>query len=81
MQLPSLQQFTPNVKKPAFDDQALRGVVKGMLEASEETVGKVIDELKQTSKEKLGDQAYMLDLFPRLEDQYGKTDNGNLVAV
>lgn len=45
MQLPPLQPFLPQIKKPEFDDQTLKHVVKAMLEASEDAVRKTNDAL------------------------------------
>ena len=41
----------------------------------------VQDDLAKIPRDTLGDQAYILDLLPRLQEQYSKADNGSLVAL
>ncbi|KAF2036180.1 mannose-6-phosphate isomerase [Setomelanomma holmii] len=81
LQLPPLQPFLPEVKKPDFDDQTLKHVVKAMLQASEDAVRKTNDALMALPKEKFGKDSYIPDMIPRLSEQYDKTDNGTLVAL
>jgi mannose-6-phosphate isomerase len=81
LQLPPLQAFLPQVKKPTFDDQTLKHVVKAMLEASDEAIKKTNDALLEIPKEKFGEYTYIPDLIPRLSKQYDKTDNGTVVAL
>ncbi|KAH7090783.1 mannose-6-phosphate isomeras-like protein [Paraphoma chrysanthemicola] len=81
MQLPPLQPFLPQIKKPEFDDQTLKHVVRTMLEASDETVRKTNDALMALPKENFGKDSYIPDMIPRLIEQYDKADNGTLVAL
>jgi mannose-6-phosphate isomerase len=81
LQLPPLQPFLPEVKKPEFDDQTLKHVVKAMLDASEDAVRKTNDALMALPKEKFGKDSYIPDMIPRLAEQYDKADNGTLVAL
>jgi mannose-6-phosphate isomerase len=81
LQLPPLQAFFPPVKKPEFDDQSLKHVVKAMLEASEDAVRKTNDALMEIPKEKFGKYPYIPEMIPRLAEQYDKADNGTLVAL
>lgn len=81
MHTPPLEAFLPGVKKPNFDDQTLKHIVKTMLEASAETIEKTNDALLQLSRESLGKNGYILDLIPRLAEQYDKSDNGIVVAL
>jgi len=81
MQLPPLQAFLPEVKKPVFDDQQLKHIVKAMLMASEDAVRKTNDALAKIPKEQFGEHSYIPDLIPRLSEQYDKSDNGTLVAL
>lgn len=81
MDLEPLQQFLPKVKKPEFDDQVLKHVVRTMLEADEDTVRKTNDALTKLSKDSFGKFSYIPDMIPRLAEQYDKTDNGTLVAL
>jgi mannose-6-phosphate isomerase len=52
-----------------------------MLQASDEVVAETQKALSEITKEEYGKQAYMLDLIPRLQQQYSKEDAGNLVAL
>lgn len=81
MQLSPLQVFLPEVKKPEFDDQTLKHVVKEMLLASEDAVRKTNDALMKIPKEQFGESSYIPDMIPRLAEQYDKADNGTLVAL
>ncbi|KAJ4297680.1 hypothetical protein N0V90_005574 [Kalmusia sp. IMI 367209] len=81
MQLPPLQTFLPLVKKPDFDDQTLKHVVKTLLEASDETIKKTNDALLQIPQEQFGKDSHIPKLIPRLSRQYDKTDNGTVVAL
>jgi len=81
LQLPPLKAFLPEVKKPDFDDQMLKHVVKAMLTASEDTVRKTNDALMNLPKDSFGKDSYIPDLIPRLAEQYDKADNGTLVAL
>lgn len=81
MNLPPLQIFLPAVKKPEFDNQVLKHVVKTMLEASDEVIAKTNDALLQLPKDSFGQDTYIPDLIPRLSKQYDKCDNGTVVAL
>jgi mannose-6-phosphate isomerase len=81
MDLPPLQAFLPQVKKPDFDDQTLKHVVKAMLEASDEAIVKTNDALMKLPKDSFGKDTYIPDLIPRLSKQYDKCDNGTVVAL
>ncbi|KAI1082527.1 mannose-6-phosphate isomerase [Whalleya microplaca] len=78
--LPALQQFSSN-QQSSWTDQTLREVTRKLLKADLQTVKKVQTELSKTPKDQLGDAAYILDLLPRLQDQYGPEDAGSLVAL
>jgi mannose-6-phosphate isomerase len=81
LQLEPLQTFLPQVKKPSFDNQTLKHVVRSMLEASEDTVRNTNDALMKLSKDSFGKDSYIPDMIPRLSEQYDKADNGTLVAL
>jgi mannose-6-phosphate isomerase len=81
LQLPPLQAFLPQVKKPDFDDETLKHVVKAMLEASEDAVRKTSDALMALPKDQFGPDSYIPEMIPRLAEQYDKADNGTLVAL
>ncbi|KAF2689738.1 RmlC-like cupin [Lentithecium fluviatile CBS 122367] len=67
MDLPPLQAFLPQVKKPEFDDQTLKHVTN--------------DALLQLPRESFGKYTYIPELIPRLSKQYDKCDNGTVVAL
>ncbi|KAH9865307.1 hypothetical protein IAQ61_009254 [Plenodomus lingam] len=81
LQLAPLKVFLPEIKKPDFDDQTLKHVVKMMLSASEDTVRKTNDALLALPKDSFGSHTYIPDLIPRLSKQYDQADNGTLVAL
>lgn len=78
--LPPLQKFLPD-GKPKIDDEALRKIVQTILQASDESIKECQQELAKIPKEKYGKQAYILDILPRLQEQYSIEDPGNLVAL
>jgi len=80
MQLAPLKQFLPSGSSK-IDNDTLREVVRSMLKAEESTVEKSVGELEKLSDSDLKEDAYIKGLIPRLIDQYGKTDNGLLVAL
>lgn len=77
--LKPLRQFDP--EEGRWSDNTLRDVCRSMLTASESAVKNALRGLGDTPKGDFGDQAYIVDLIPRLIDQYGTTDNGSLVAL
>lgn len=77
--LDALKQFDPD--KGKWSDSTMRGICRAMLEASEQTVASTLKSLGDSPAKTLGEQAYILDLIPRLVDQYGAADNGSLVAL
>ena len=64
-----------------WTNETLRNVCRALLLAPEDTVKQAQDDLAKIPREQLGDQAYILDLLPRLQEQYSKADNGTLVAL
>lgn len=78
--LPPLQQFLPDGKSK-IDDEALRKIVQTILQASDESIKECQQELAKIPKEKYCKQAYILDILPRLQEQYSIEDPGNLVAL
>lgn len=79
LDLEPLQQFDSD--KGKWSDQTLRNVCKSMLIASEQTAASTMKALGDLPKGKLGSNAYIVDLVPRLIEQYGAADNGSLVAL
>lgn len=81
MQLEPLQKFLPEVKKPRFDDQTLKHVVKQMLTAKEQQIGETVSALHKLNKSSFGEDTYIPELIPRLAEQYDETDPGLVVAL
>lgn len=78
--LPPLRKYL-NHEHSRMDNDDLRNFVVAMLKDSEEGTEQVQKQLASTSREQYGNQSYILDLLPRLQDQHGKTDPGSLVAL
>jgi mannose-6-phosphate isomerase len=78
--LEPLHQFVPS-GTDKWTDSTLKEVCRSILKADEATIQKAQDGLSKVSKSDLGDAAYILDLLPRLQEQYGPKDPGSLVAL
>ena len=78
--LSPLQKFLPN-KQAKFDNEALRSVVETILKSSDESIKECQQALQKIPQEKYGKHAYILDILPRLQEQYSIEDPGNLVAL
>ncbi|KAH8903373.1 mannose-6-phosphate isomerase [Coniochaeta sp. PMI_546] len=78
--LEPLRQFVPQGTDKWTDD-TLREVTRNILKADESTIQKAQEALSKVSRSDLGDAAYILDLLPRLQEQYGSKDPGNIVAL
>ncbi|KAK4953146.1 hypothetical protein LTR10_008852 [Elasticomyces elasticus] len=81
MQLGPLQRYMPQVKKPEFDDQQLKAVVKKMLEADDKSVKETYSALTSLDSKDFGEDSYIPKLAPRLAEQYSEADPGLLVAL
>ena len=65
-----------------FDDETIRRICGSILSAPADTVSKVqTDLIKLTRSDYPQNQQYVLDLLPRLQEQYSSLDPGNLVAL
>ncbi|KAJ0164711.1 Mannose-6-phosphate isomerase [Colletotrichum tanaceti] len=65
-----------------WTDETLREVTRRILLADEATVEEAARALAETPREEFGDDdAYVADLLPRLQEQYGAGDPGTLVAL
>jgi mannose-6-phosphate isomerase len=64
-----------------INDKTLKQLVKNILKDSDENIAKVQEQLKELPKSAFGEQGYVQDLIPRLQEQYDKTDPGTLVAL
>ncbi|KAK4148464.1 RmlC-like cupin domain-containing protein [Chaetomidium leptoderma] len=78
--LPALRSFVPK-NATQWTDQTLREVTRNILKADDTTIKHANDDLLSTSRADLGNAAYILDLLPRLQNQYGPQDPGALVAL
>lgn len=79
----SLRQFIPE-GTTHWTNKTLREVTRGLLQASPEKISAVEKDLMGLSREtleQLAHQGYIVDLLPRLQDQYDATDPGSLVAL
>ena len=75
-----LKRFLPEKHSP-FNNETLKYIGRTILEASDDVIATTQEQLAKVPRESLGDQAYILDLLPRLQKQYSKQDPGNLVAL
>ncbi|KAI1260356.1 RmlC-like cupin domain-containing protein [Xylariaceae sp. FL1019] len=80
LKLEPLQKFVPS-SQTSWTDDALREVTRNVLKSDNETVKQVQTALAKVPRQDLGDAGYILDLLPRLQDQYGPEDAGSLVAL
>lgn len=78
--IPALSRFTDN-SQTNFNHETLKGVVGKLLSLSDDDVTEVYEALKNAPAKQFGKQTYIQELLPRLADQYGKSDPGNLVAL
>jgi mannose-6-phosphate isomerase len=78
--LSPLQSFVP-ANTTQWTDQTLRDVTRNILKADDATVKQIQQRLLSTPKSDLDNAAYILDLLPRLQNQYGPADPGSLVAL
>lgn len=78
--LQPLRRFLANADAP-FGDKTLRSMTQNILQASDDVVAETQNALSEITQEELGKQAYILDLLPRLQQQYTKEDAGTLVAL
>lgn len=78
--LEPLRRFRPQ-SNPHFDDGTLKQVTRTILKASEEVVRDTQEMLASIPRENYGKQSYILELLPRLQEQYSKEDNGSLIAL
>ena len=78
--LEPLQSFLPR-KGDKITDQILRKVCSSIFNASNSEIKQTQQDLANIPKEQYGSQGYILDLLPRLQDQYSAEDPGNLVAL
>ncbi|KEF59574.1 phosphomannose isomerase type I [Exophiala aquamarina CBS 119918] len=81
IKLNPMRRFMPKDGNSNFNDETLREICRNMLQAPDEVVAAAIKELLSIKPQEYGKQAYMLDLTHRIQEQYGRHDNGILVAL
>lgn len=81
MGLEPLRQFMPQSTDYKFNDDTLREICRNILKAPEANVAAALKGLLSIPSEQYEKQSYILDLARRLREQYGSTDNGNLIAL
>ena len=78
--LEPLKKFAPDGHSE-FNNESVKVVCKNILSASDETIRETQQALQRLPKRAFGEQAYILDILPRLQEQYSVEDPGNLVAL
>lgn len=78
--LEPLKKYLPE-KNPQINNDSIRTICKNIFNASDETIKGTQQGLQKISKAAYGKQAYILDILPRLQEQYSIEDPGNLVAL
>ena len=78
--LEPLKKFLPDAYTH-FNNDTIRSICENIFKASDESIKETQEALQKVSKEKLGTQSYILDILPRLQEQYSIEDPGNLVAL
>ncbi|TGJ83740.1 hypothetical protein E0Z10_g5048 [Xylaria hypoxylon] len=75
-----LKRFGPE-GSGKWTNKTLRNATRDLLKLDLETMNSIQSDVSKIPKSELGDAAYILDLLPRLQDQYGPEDAGSLVAL
>ena len=70
-----LKRFLPG-KSTNFDNETLKTVCRNILGASDKDIAETQQQLGSLPKKAFGEQSYILDLLPRLQQQYSKEDPG-----
>lgn len=78
--LPPLGKFLPE-ERTHFNNETLKQICYRILKASDKEIATTQEELAKIPREKYGKQVYILDLLPRLQEQYSKEDPGSLVTL
>ena len=76
--LPPLRQYYPT---KTLTESRLKQLCTQLLQLDEASAQAIQDSLSQVSRDLYGEQAYILDLLPRIQEQYGSADNGTLIAL
>ncbi|KAI0418261.1 RmlC-like cupin domain-containing protein [Xylaria grammica] len=78
--LEPLRRFDPE-GSGKWTNETLRNITRDLLKLDLETVKSIQSDLSKIPRGEFGGAAYILDLLPRLQDQYGPEDAGSLVAL
>lgn len=78
--LEPLKKFLPD-KTSDITNDSLRTICTNIFKASDKTIKETQQSLQKIPRETYGKQAYILDILPRLQEQYSIEDPGNLVAL
>ncbi|RWA06092.1 hypothetical protein EKO27_g9009 [Xylaria grammica] len=78
--LEPLKRFDPE-GSGKWTNETLRNVTRDLLKLDLETVKSIQSDLSKIPRGEFGGAAYILDLLPRLQNQYGPEDAGSLVAL
>ncbi|KAK5625458.1 hypothetical protein RRF57_001174 [Xylaria bambusicola] len=78
--LEPLKKFGPK-GSDEWTNETLRNATRNLLNLDLKEVRAIQTDLSSISREKFGNAAYIIDLLPRLQDQYGPEDAGSLVAL
>ena len=81
MALLQLEPLKEHLPEGDLTPEGLKTLCSDLLKLPEDKVGQIQSGLAQISKSEYGHQAYILDLLPRLQEQYSAEDNGTLVAL
>ena len=78
--LQPIQRFLPD-EHTHFNNETLKRVCQNILTSSDAIIKDCQEQLGKIPREKFGKEAYILDLLPRLQEQYSIEDPGNLVTL
>lgn len=78
--LEPLKKFLPDGHLHLNND-SIRIISQNIFKASDEIIKETQLAMQKIPKERYGSQAYILDILPRLQEQYSTEDPGNLVAL
>ena len=76
--LPPLRKYYPT---EPLTESGLKDLCTQLLQLDEASAQAIQEGLTQVPRELYGEQAYILDLLPRIQKQYGPADNGTLIAL
>jgi mannose-6-phosphate isomerase len=64
-----------------FNNETLKKIVGQILSLPDEEIAIIYHDLRNVPTKAFGNHTYIPELLPRLSEQYGKSDPGNLVAL